>query len=301
MRMKLNNVKRGRIDVPAKVMIYGPPGVGKSSFSANAPAPIFLPTEDGTNNLDVARFPRPETWGDVLAALEELSSADHEYQTLVIDTLDGMEAIVFGEVCARWKADSIEQVGGGYGKGYTAAIDEWRRLLGCIERLRQRKPQMGVILAAHSVIKKFQNPEGDDYDRYIPKMNEKATGVLNEWCDVVLFANYETLTYEKGGKAKGIDNAKRCVYTERRAAYDAKNRFNLPAKMPLDWDEFAAAVRGRNDGDPSAAELLIEELPSELRPKAKEYLSKAGRDATRLAQLCNWMRGKLPQKETTAT
>jgi len=251
-RMSLTKVVSGRIAKPVRVLVWGTEGIGKSTFGASAPSPIFLGAEDGTSELDVARFPEPSTWQDAHDAIAELTNVQHEYKTLVIDTLDWLEPLCWRAVCAKGdrgkRVDSIEELP--YGRGYTAALDEWRRLLSAVERLRSSRG-MHVVLLAHAWIKPFKNPDGDDFDRYELKLHAKAGGLLKEWCDAVLFANYETLTREANGRSKGVSTGARVLHTQRRAAYDSKNRYDLPETLPLDWHAFIEAVAAHRPADPA--------------------------------------------------
>jgi hypothetical protein len=253
--MNLAAVKTGRVAQPLRVLLVGPEGIGKSTFGSNAPAPIFLGAEDGISELDVAHFPDPHSWVDAIDAVRVLTNEPHSYETLVIDTLDWMEPLCWRAVCESGRKASIEDFG--YGKGYVAALDEWRNLIAALEGMRRTR-KMHVILLAHSHVKSFKNPEGEDYDRYTLKLHEKAGGLLKEWSDAVLFANYETHVLKDGQRSKGYGGGSRVMHTERRAAWDAKNRFGLPEKLALDWAEFYAHV------DASRSDGAIESLRAEL-------------------------------------
>ena len=287
-RMSLGAVVTGRRAQPMRVMLYGVEGVGKSSFAAGAPAPIFLGAEDGTSELDVHRLPMAEEWQDVIDGVHVLQTEKHQYRTLVVDTVDWAEPLLWKFICKRDDKSSIEDYG--YGKGYVAALDEWRFFLARLDGLR--RVGMHVILLAHSWIKPFANPEGDNYDRYELKLNNKAAGLLKEWADCVLFANYETFVKKNDKKqVKGSDNGARFIYTERRAAYDAKNRYGLPPQLPLSWDDFAAAAAARHADDPvkvrAALEELIAQLPEDKRARAGAALTAAGDDPAKLANVRN--------------
>jgi hypothetical protein len=267
-RMALSNVVKGRIKKPIRALIYGVEGVGKSSFAGAAPAPIFLGVEDGTAQLDVVRFPEPQSWTDAMEAIAELTVGEHAYETLVIDTLDWLEPLCWAHVCHGKKdkagkaITSIEDFG--YGKGYTAALDTWRQLTAALQALVARR-RMNVVLIAHSWIKSFKNPAGDDFDRYEMKLDKKAAGLFREWCDAVLFAQFQTFTHKPGenGRAKGISDGARVIYTERAASHDAKNRFDLPPAMALDWAAFAEAV---DEHRPNSAQLarIANKLSAEI-------------------------------------
>lgn len=293
----LKDVSSGRRDVAYRLLLAGVEGIGKSTFGAGAPGAIFLCGEDGTNHLDVKRFPPVTSWADAFRAVEVLLTEKHDYRTLVVDTLDWLESLVWEHCCRRdgkrSKAGILDIEAYGYGKGYQAAIDEWRRWMRELERLREKG--ISVLLLAHTHVKPFKNPLGDDFDRYELKVHGRAAGMWKEWCDAVLFANFEQFAVKEIDdprvKAKGVASGKRLIYTERTAGYDAKNRYGLPQVLPLSWDEFEQAVR---NGKPVPSERLVEQiragvplLAPEDQEKCMAALGRAGLDAQKLSQLLN--------------
>ncbi|MBX3363994.1 MAG: ATP-binding protein [Phycisphaeraceae bacterium] len=246
--MKLNQIERGTRAAPRRVLLYGTHGIGKSTFGAMADRPIFIQTEDGLANIDVDRFPLAVGYGDVLAALGELYTQEHEYRTVVIDSLDWLERLIWGEVCAKRGVESIEDIG--YAKGYVFALTQWREVLAGLDALRNERG-MQVVLIAHAQIEKFANPETDTYDRYSPRLQKLASALVQEWCDEVLFATYRVLTKTtKEGfdrkRTQGVGTGERIIRTTERPAHVAKNRLNLPDEIPLDYRVYAAFVRGEN-------------------------------------------------------
>lgn len=250
--VSLAQIKTGRINLPHFILLYGVDGVGKTSMAAEAPDPVFLGTENGFGRLDVARFPAPKSFQEVLAFVQLLINENHKYKTLVVDSLDWMEPLVFQRICEKngWK--NIEEPG--YGKGYVAANDAWLELIALLKRLRMK---MNVILIAHAAIKTFTDPEQNvAYDRYQLKLagggaKTDASALWREAVDCVLFANFETSTKQTKGerKAKAFGDGSRKMYTERRPAFDAKNRFSLPFELPLSWDAYAQAATGPNEAE----------------------------------------------------
>lgn len=302
-RRALASVRRGVLDTPVRVLIYGSEKVGKSTFAAGAPAPIFLGAENGTERLDVERL-EPRTWSEAVEWVSELAAEKHDYKTLVIDPVNWLEPMCWTSVCDSDGSKSIEEVGGGYGKGYTAALDKWRELLFSVERCW--RSGMNVIIVAHSQVKTFQNPEGPAYDRYEIAMHPKAAGILKQWVDAVLFARLETFAkVEKGTrKAKGFSTGARFVYTKPCAAYDAGARWKLPDELPLSWSDFAQAVDGESE---RAGELLeqIGKLVAELKDeKVRSYsagfVERNKGNADKLAELANRLNIKVEEnrKET---
>jgi len=282
-----------------RVLLYGVEKVGKSSFAAGAPGAIFVCPEDGLTSIDAPRFPEPTWWGEVLGSIEELRTGDHQYQNLVLDTLDWLEPLIWDHICQRDTKTDIEDYG--YGKGYTAALAEWRRLVADLERLRKERG-MGVILLAHSWIKSFKNPEGDDFDRYEMKLNLKAGGFIKEWCDAVLFANHETYAHQDDKKrVRGVSTGARLIHTERSAAWDAGNRYNLPAEMPLDWATFAAAVEANRTADPAVLRAritaLLEGKDAAFCQRVQAAVTQRPDDAVYLARCLNKLAATLKTQE----
>lgn len=294
-RMRLDALVKGRQQSPARVVLYGPEGIGKSTFAANAPAPVFLGAEDGTSQLDVTRFPSPDSWAEVGEAIRTLTLESHDFKTLVVDTLDWAEPILWQHICTRDKKANIEDYG--FGKGYQAALDEWRTFLAALDRLRNKRG-MHLILLAHSHVKTFKNPEGEDFDRYELKLHQKASGLVKEWSDAVLFSTFETFAVKDDKKrVRGVSSGARLIHTERRAAFDAKNRYGLAETLPLSWDEFAA---GMESHQPASAEQLLREIAEKserLATKEQEQLrglvARAGNDAQKLAQANDWAGAKI--------
>lgn len=300
-RMTLASVTKGIVPAPYRLVIMGVDGVGKSTFAADAPSPIFLGAEDGTGHLDVARFPAPECWQDVLDSIRTLTTETHDYKTLAVDSLDWVEPHIWQHVCDAAGVSTIEEVGGGFGKGYAAALDLWRVFLASLEHLQAAK-KMHVLLIAHTLIKPFRNPEGPDYERYILKLHQGAAGLCREWAKGVYFAKYETFAEKdkRTKRIKGISTGARLLFTQYTAAYDAKDRYGVPESLPLSWAEFDAAARSASPADPKALASEIARkaklLGGEIEMFATSYLTKHAGDATALAKLNDRLNGQLGKK-----
>lgn len=299
-RMTMKNVTTGKLETPLAVLLYGTEGIGKSTFAAGAPSPIFLDPDGSTGELDVARFPKPESWLECVEALDTLLTEKHAYKTFVLDTADALEALIHREVCRVGGKKGIEDFG--FGKGYTAAVEIWQQLLGKLDAIRGKG--MHVVLLAHAHVKAFNNPAGENYDRYRLRLNDKYGDILKAWPSAVLFANYKTYTHEKDGKVRALGDGSRVVFTEHRPAFDAKNRYGLPFEMPLDWAEFE---RGARSGEPIAIEEItkgVEELlalvtDDETKKQAAASLERCGKDVRKLSMLADWLRGKVQTKTET--
>jgi len=275
---RLGKVQRGRVVSPRRYLIYGPEGVGKTTLASGAPDPIWFDVEESANNLDVARYQFrddssgyvPRTYEEVKAGLADLTNNEHTYKTLVIDTADKLESLIWQHMIRRDFGDgaekSIEDYG--YGKGFNKAIDEWRALCVALDRLRATRG-MSIVLLAHSQIRTFKNPEGEDYDRYQPLINDKAAGLLKGWADVTGFACFEEhagkLPGDKSGRVRGLSTGRRVLRLARTAAFDAKNRINLPDEVEMDianpWGPLSDAVAA---GSESKTKDIVAEVDAEL-------------------------------------
>ncbi len=301
-RMGLDGIRRGVRPAPDRIFMHGTEGVGKSTFAANSPSPIFIAAEDGIRHLDVASFPEPKTFTEILQAVATLLAEEHPYQTIVIDTVDWVEPLLWAGLCLKYGWENIETPG--YGKGFTIALEGWRRLLSGLDQLRAKKG-MEVILLAHSQIRLFSNPAGEDYSRYEGKLNSKAYALLKEWADVVLFATHEEFTREGKGfsKAKGVSTGRRVVHTKRTAAWDAKERHGLPDELPLSYLDYAQARIEAKPEDPAklmkeATALVAElKLDDETKKKTEAWLKAAERKGPLiLAQAVDRLRTKVAAK-----
>lgn len=244
----LDQVQRGPVAAPRRTFLYGVHGVGKSTFGSMAETPIFIQTEDGLAHIDCARFPLATRYGDVLNALAALYTEPHEYRTVVVDSVDWLERLIWGEVCQKRGVESIEDIG--YGKGYVFALTHWREVLAGLDALRNERG-MAIMLIAHAQIEKFANPETDTYDRYSPRLHKQASALVQEWCDECLFATYavHTKTTDEGfgrRRVQGIGAGERIIRTTERPAHVAKNRLSLPDEIPLDYRAYAALARGES-------------------------------------------------------
>ena len=270
----LDKIKRGNGDLPPRILVSGPEGVGKSTLGSNAPSPLFISAEDGLTGLDhVQRF-SPTDLSDLHAMLDGLSADPSGFKTIVVDTTDWLERLVCASICKRDNKSDIEDYG--YGKGYVIMEGELVKLLQKFDALRH-KHRLGIVLLAHVHIRAFNDPRGEAWDRYEMKGHKKFTGILREWPDACLFAVFEVFkTKDKAGHEKAI-GGERILHTEWSPAWDAKNRLNLPATLPLDWNELQAAIAANSPTTLRAAiraAHALAALPEADQPRWEAWLTK---------------------------
>lgn len=252
------NITSGVISSPVKTVIYGPEGIGKSTFAAQFPDPVFIDTEGSTDRINVQRLPKPSSWAMLLDECNEVRKGNIPCGTLVIDTADWAERLGIESICTRAKVDGIE--GFGYGKGYMYIKEEFGKLLDILEDVKNAGHN--VTVTAHAQITKFEQPdEMGSYDRWSMKTTKYVAPLLREWCDLLLFANYKTFTVKSGdgkmAKNKAQGGRERVIYTTHHACWDAKNRFSLPDEIPFDYSAIAPHI-----WTPTSAQQSIAQQPS---------------------------------------
>lgn len=231
------------------LVIHGFDGSGKTTFAAGSANNIFIQTEAGQGILKINTFNFGKdriatSYSQVLEAIEALQTQDHDYETLVIDSLDHLEPLLWEDLCQKNNWSSIEAPG--YGKGYTAASLEWRVLLKKLVKLRNTKG-MAVVLIAHCQKSTIDEPGESQITRWDLKLHPKSGAVVSETVDCVFFARHKVkLTTEQQGfgqtKKIGKDTGERIMITEGGPHVNAKNRFKLPKEIPLSWDAFMSAM-----------------------------------------------------------
>ena len=229
-------ITKGKVETAKKVVIYGPEGIGKSTFASFFPDPVFIDTEGSTKELDVARYPNPQSWHDIIVTVKDCAT-EAPCKTLVIDTADWAEQFCIRAVCEKQGMDGIEAFG--YGKGYVYLAEEFANLLKACDALIDAG--INVVFTAHAMMRKFEQPdEMGAYDRWEMKLSKKTAPLLKEWADMVLFCNYKTdVITDQNTKSKKATGGRRVIYSSHHPCWDAKNRYSLPEQMPMEFEQIA--------------------------------------------------------------
>lgn len=244
------NIIKGKLPGAKKVVVYGPEGIGKSTFASKFPDPVFIDTEGSTKDMDVARLPAPSSWNMVLEEVRYVIQNPSICKTLVIDTADWAEQLCIAAVCDKHQKSGIEDFG--YGKGYVFLQEEFGKLLNLLTELVEKK-KVHVVLTAHAKMRKFEQPdEMGAYDRWEMKLSKNVSPMVKEWADMVLFANYKTHVVKVDGKNKA-QGGQRVMYTTHHSCWDAKNRYSLPDEVPFEYGSIAHIFSGSsNTYEPNA-------------------------------------------------
>lgn len=264
-------LERGRKLSALKVVLYGPEGIGKSTFAAQFPGPVFIDTEGSTDHMDVVRTPRPQSWTELRNQIDYFIHNPHEVGTLIIDTADWAEKLCTEQLIAENVNKGVHGIEDfGYGKGYIYVMERFGAMLNQLDQLREKG--VHIVLTAHAMMRKFEQPdEMGAYDRWELKLSKKIAPLVKEWADMLLFANHKTyiINVDGQGAAKGKNKAtggKRVMYTTHYPCWDAKNRFGLPDEVPFEFASIAHLVQNRQPADGAAAP--VEDPPLGTQPES---------------------------------
>ncbi len=253
-----------------KIVVYGPEGIGKSTFASKFPDPVFIDTEGSTKSMDVSRTPPPTSWAMLKEQLQYFRQNPHFCNTVIVDTMDWAERLCKIDLCGRLKIGSMEEMP--YGKAYTYLAEEIGRALDVMTDIV--KAGTNVVLTCHARMRKFEQPdELGAYDRWELKLEKLVAAMVKEWADIILFANYKTSVVNVDGQGvqKGknkVQGGKRVMYASHHPCWDAKNRHDLPDEMPFDFEAIAHLFFYREPPEGKTEPEAKAELKSDIEPGA---------------------------------
>jgi hypothetical protein len=225
-----------KIQKPPRIILYGPEGVGKTTFGVGCPNPLFICAESGADQFDVHRV-NCKTYEEAKEVFRFLAKEEHEYKTLVIDTIDWLENQIVESICKKGNKQGLADFG--FGSGYELAEAETRQLTKSLDYLRDGG--LNIVLLAHSKIERFNDPElNEPIDRWQLKTLKRTAPIYKEWCDDMLFCNHDRDVID--GKAKG--GYKRLIWGTHTAARDAKSRHGIGEKIELSYEAIMPYIKG---------------------------------------------------------
>ena len=264
----LEKYKRAVVRKPEKLVVEGEAGAGKTTFACSSHTkkePAFvINADDGGENVfhktginlihdciptgDVKE--NAEKWDQLMATLREIASEKSGIKRIIIDSVDKVEILAQAKTCSLHKLTHIEDMG--YGKGFAYSRGEMQKLLSGLNYLRDTQ-EIQPILVCHTQVRTINKPTMEPYDSFVLKLHRSLCGDIMEWADVILFVAFETIVkkIDSGFNRKdsrAIQSGKRFLYTSGSMGVDAKNRFDLPAEIPADWNEYQGLINNFWDG-----------------------------------------------------
>ena len=267
MAISLASIKKETSVRAPRIVLIGCEKIGKTTFACgsrfedgvlvetglNSPVVIPMKGEEGADSLDVAKFPTVDTYDDLIGSLKALAEEDHEYKAAVLDSASALHPLIIDDVCAEFTVRNIRKVPG-FRTGEAAVMNRWRRILDTLDYLRNEKNMMSILIG-HAKVRKFKNPEGDDFDQYELDVEHADIGeLIKRWADLILFANTKVVVKIEGedhgvvrAKRRGQDSyqGQRFLFTQKKPAHPGGGRGvygRLPYELPLDWAAFENAV-----------------------------------------------------------
>ena len=293
----LNSIVVGKKKKPIAVLLSGVHGIGKSTFGAGAPNPIFIGSEEN-DELDAARFPKVVTWKDLKDQLNTLLNDNHNYESVILDTIDTLEQVAQKEILAG-SDKTMATAMGGYGKAYEKMKDMFLDIRDqYLIPLRDNKG-MNIVLLCHSDKVKHEDPiTNTSYDHYQTAIHKKVKTVFEDWVSAILFANFELFKGEDtNGKQFLVGEGERRIFTEERPSHTAKNRFNLPYQMALNFTDLkkhidnyygkaeAAGINPEVDQLVKEINVYLENSDIETQKVVKLSIKRAGNDTVELKRI----------------
>lgn len=232
----------GKQELPPRICVYGGHGIGKSTLASMFPSPIFISTEDGLASLDITSFPRAETVDDVAQNIRTLIKEDHEFKTLVLDSVDWLvEPLIVSDIESKHDEKALA-----YGKGAMMIAESFRELLSGFDVLRKKR-DMNIVILAHATTVKYEDPRSEPYDRFQPKLPTRCNALLQEWVDVLAFAAFRVIVKKSDAGfgnqvSRGITTGERLLHVVENPAYVAKNRYNCPDTLPMVFEKLIETI-----------------------------------------------------------
>ena len=219
MAFSLTDIQKGVTPMPRKVIIYGPPKLGKSTLAGSTKNALMIPTEDRVSHINCDKAPVVKEYEELMEVFSFLlNEKKHGYKRVIIDSLDWLEPILHKYICAKKGFKSLTDDHNketAFQKGLKYhAVEGWKTFLHNCDVLRENG--IDVIMVAHSTTITVNPPDTDSYDKSVMKIDKNALSIVEEWADIIAFYTQEIFVKrdEKSlsKKGKAITSNKRILH-----------------------------------------------------------------------------------------
>lgn len=219
------------LNKPYRLLLYGESGIGKSTLANTAKRPIFVDIEEGLSQIDCHRTPKIKTISQLGDVVTFLLTKKDDYDTIIIDTADALDVLITEEICRHNNKESLSAFG--YGAGFDLLNRTWGKVVDGFEKLVDKG--FNLVILAHPMVKKFDDPSlSDGYDKIILRLHQKPAALLMGRMDAVWYYAFETMVTGKANeKKKAVTTGSRIIHTRKKAAFDAKCRYDLPERIEV--------------------------------------------------------------------
>lgn len=255
------------------ITLYGQPKVGKTTLASHFPDPAIMDLEDGSAHLaNVHRYGAElfPTFAEIQGLMDFLSKGSSNFKTLVIDSMEALEAKLCAMIAKLNNVTSIEDIP--YGRGYALVKETITKFMRDLQILRDTK-KMNIIIIGHSQVKTFTDPKTNQvYDRYTFRSNDKYASVIQDLSDSILFMQPEVYTEkskQNPTKSKASSTGDRVIYTRWTHAYNAGTRYDIPEEIIVTEANMKEVV-----------DVIMGKGPSELWDKIMALKAKVKDSAT---------------------
>jgi hypothetical protein len=283
--------------LPPRITLYSPPGIGKTTFASSMPKPVLIDFDHGADEVKIDAIPGPASWKETMALIRDIGRSPGDYQTLAIDTVDPLEELCQVHV-AEAAGKTFDKMNDDYGAGHSAVGQEWKVFLAELDEVR--KKGLHVVLISHAHVKQVLDPTLGPYDQWTAQLGKKPWSLTQRWSDLVAFAAFDAERDVKENRA--IVTKDRLLFTVRGSGYEAKNRYGLPAKLPLSWEKLSAAIAAnRATGEELTARILkLAESSAEFTEKAKAFIAQCDGDPIKLRAVEQGLLKRLAETSASA-
>jgi hypothetical protein len=255
--MDFTKAKMQQVDSPPLIVLYGGPGIGKTSFGIGADSTTdyrvgkenhLLINMDfrGADRLVCNRatdlIGKPiECSDDYEDIVQALITQDHKFDWIVFDDLSSIEEILVKEVCNEHNVSEIGKIE--YGRGYELAKSRWLTFFAMIKKLQELKP-IGVLLIGHTKVENQKDPMTESYSRHDLQLDKRSREIIKKSVELIGFAHKKTFTKEVDAKfgtkeTVAIGKSERVItFAPDIEGFESKDRFKLPEEISLDWAVF---------------------------------------------------------------